>query len=104
MDRIHKDDIVVVRTGKDKGKQGKVVRVYGDNGRALVEGINTVIKHRRRTQKEQQHEGRVKMERPIALSNLMLICKNCNVATRVGFSILKDKSKVRVCKKCNESF
>lgn len=104
MDRIHKDDIVVVKAGKDKGKQGKVVRVNSANGRALVEGVNTATKHRRRTQKEQQHEGRVKMERPIALSNLMLICKNCNTAARVGFSILKDKSKVRVCKKCNEAF
>jgi large subunit ribosomal protein L24 len=104
MIRIRKDDMVVVTAGKDKGKQGKVVRVDVLNGKALVEGVNTVIKHRRRTQQEQQHEGRVKMERPIALSNLMLICKNCNVAAKVGFQILKDQTKVRVCKKCNEAF
>jgi len=104
MIRIRKDDMVKVLTGKDRGKQGKVVRVDNVNMKALVEGINTVIKHRRRTQQEQQHEGRVKMERPIALSNLMLICKNCNVAAKVGFQIMKDKSKARVCKKCNEAF
>ena len=104
MIRIRKDDTVVVLTGKDKGKQGKVVRVDVVSGKALVEGINTVTKHRRRTQQEQQHEGRVKMERPVALSNLMLICKNCNTAAKVGFSILKDKTKTRVCKKCNEAF
>jgi large subunit ribosomal protein L24 len=102
--RIRKDDIVIVTTGKDKGKQGKVVRVDTAGNKVLVEGVNTVIKHRRRTQQEQQHEGRVKMERPIALSNLMLICKNCNVAAKVGFQIMKDKTKARVCKKCNEAF
>ena len=104
MIRIRKDDTVVVLTGKDKGKQGKVVRVDVVRGKALVEGINTVTKHRRRTQQEQQHEGRVKVERPMAISNLMLICKNCNTASKVGFNVLKDKTKTRVCKKCNESF
>ena len=104
MIRIRKDDMVVVITGKDKGKQGKVVRVDVADARALVEGVNTVIKHRRRTQQEQQHEGRVKMERPIALSNLKLICKNCNAAAKVGFQVMKDKTKSRVCKKCNEAF
>ncbi len=102
--RIRKEDTVVVTAGKDKGKQGRVVRVFKETGKVLVEGINTVIKHRRRTQQQQQHEGRMQMERPITMSNVAVICKNCNAATKVSFQILKDKTKARVCKKCNEAF
>lgn len=103
MNRIIKGDIVAVTTGKDKGKQGKVMSVSLETGKAVVEGINYVKKHRRRTQQEQQHAGIVQKEAPLSLSNLKLICKNCNAPVKVGFSILKDKSKARVCKKCNEA-
>ena len=101
--KIRKGDTVAVTTGKDKGKQGKVMHVLPEIGRALVEGINYVKKHKRRTQQEQQHTGIVQIEKPIALSNLKVVCKSCNAAVKVGFSILKDKTKVRICKKCNEA-
>lgn len=102
--KIRKGDTVSVIAGKDKGKQGKVLHVLPLENKALVEGVNYVKKATRRTQSEQQHSGIVSVERPIACSNLMVVCKNCNVAARVGFSLLKDKSKGRVCKKCNETF
>ena len=101
--RIRKGDTVAVMVGKDKGKQGKVMHVLPVERKALVEGINYAKKHKRRTQQEQQHTGIVSIEKPIALSNLRVVCKNCNAATKVGFSILKDKTKDRICKKCNEA-
>lgn len=79
------------------------MRVLLASRRAIVEGINYVKKHRRRTQQEQQHAGIVQMEAPIALSNLKVVCKNCNAAVRVAFTVLKDKTKARTCKKCNET-
>ena len=102
MDKIRKDDTVTVMAGKDKGKQGKVMRVFPLTRKALVQGVNYVKKHKRRTQQEQQHTGIVQIEAPISLSNLAVICKSCNAPTRVGFSVEKDKTKTRVCKKCNE--
>ncbi len=103
MFKIRKGDTVSVTAGKDKGKQGKVIHVYPEIHKALVEGVNFVKKHKRRTQQDQQHAGIVSIEQPIQLSNLKVICKSCNAPTRVAFSILKDESKVRICKKCNEA-
>ncbi|MFH0877845.1 MAG: 50S ribosomal protein L24 [Candidatus Omnitrophota bacterium] len=103
MNKIVKGDTVAVIAGKDKGKQGKVMRLVTESGRAIVEGVNYVKKHRRRSQQDQQHAGIVQMEAPIALSNLKVVCKNCNAPVRVAFSVLKDKTKARVCKKCNET-
>ena len=102
--KILKNDTIVVTAGKDRGKRGKVLRVLPEDAKVLVEGINCCIKHRRRTNQEQQHEGRVKMERPIATGNVMVICKSCGAAARVGFKSLEDGSKARLCKKCNETF
>ncbi|MGE5280347.1 MAG: 50S ribosomal protein L24 [Deltaproteobacteria bacterium] len=102
--KIVKNDTVVVTAGKDRGKRGKVMRVLPDEGKVLVEGINVAIKHRRRTNQEQQHEGRVKMERPIAVGNVMVVCKSCSAPARIGFKTLEDGSKARLCKKCNETF
>ncbi len=102
--KIRKGDTVAVISGKDRGKQGKVMHVYPEMNRVLVEGINFAKKHKRRAQQDQQHSGIVSIEKPIQLSNLKVVCKSCNTPTRVGFSILKDKTKVRVCKKCDEAF
>jgi large subunit ribosomal protein L24 len=102
--KFRKDDTVLVLAGKDRGKKGKVLKVFPEIEKALVEGLNIVIKHRRRTQQEQQHEGRVKVERPLSLGKLAVVCKNCSAPTRVGFKVLKDGSKERLCKKCNETF
>jgi len=102
--KVLKNDTVEVRAGKDRGKRGKVLRVLPEEHKVLVEGINIVVKHRRRTNQEQQHEGRMKVERPIALGNVMVVCKSCNTGARIGFKKLEDNTKARLCKKCNETF
>lgn len=100
--RIKKNDIVMVTSGKDKGKTGKVLHVYTQKSRVLVEGINRVKKHMRRTQENQQG-GIVEVERPISFSNVMYYCKNCNRPIRVGFSVAKDMVKARICKRCKQT-
>jgi len=101
MSNIRRNDIVQVISGKDRGKKGKILSVFPTVDRAIVEGVNLVKKHRRRTQQEQQ-VGITEIPSPISLTNLMLICKNCNQPTRVGSMILKDGTKSRICKKCKE--
>lgn len=103
MFKIRKGDTVAVLTGKDKGKQGRVMHVYHETSKVLVEGVNYVKKAKRRTSAEQQHTGIVQMEKPVAVSNLALVCKSCNAPAKVGFTVLKDKTKARICKKCNEA-
>lgn len=102
MRKIKKNDIVYVLAGKDKGKTGKVFRVYPKKDRALVEGINYVKKHARKT-KENQQGGIIQKESPLNISNLALFCKTCGKPSRIGMSVLADGSKTRYCKKCKES-
>ena len=99
--RIRKDDRVFVIAGKDKGKTGKVLKVFPDIQRALVEGINLVKKARRRTRQDQQG-GLVDIEVPIHISNIMLIDKKTNKPTRFGVSLLKDGTRVRISKRSEE--
>lgn len=101
MQKIRKDDIVLVTKGKDKGKKGKVIKVIGETKRALVEGVNTVKKHKRQTRQDQQG-GIVSIELPISVSNLAIFCKHCERGVKVGFSNLKDGTKARLCKSCKE--
>jgi large subunit ribosomal protein L24 len=101
MYKIRRNDMVQVIAGKDKGKRGEVLRLFSADSRAIVEGINLVKKHQRRRQQDQQ-AGIADVPMPIHLSNLMLICKNCNRPTRVGFMVLADGTKSRICKKCKE--
>ena len=99
--KIRQDDIVRVIKGKDTGKKGKVLEILPGKKRALVEGINLVKKHKRKTQQDQQG-GIVSIESPIAVSNLMFLCKHCNRPARIGIMILKDATKARSCKACKE--
>ncbi len=99
--KIKKNDTVKVLAGKDKGKTGKVLKVYPAADRAIVQGVNFVKKHTKRSQKDQQG-GIITRESSIDLSNLSVVCKGCNRPTRVGYDVLKDGSKVRFCKQCNE--
>mgnify|MGYP001610270363 CR=1 FL=1 len=103
MNRIRKGDTVYVMAGKDRGKTGKVFRVLPQAGRALVEGINYVKKHARKTKQDQQG-GIVQKESPISISNLAVFCKTCGKKTRVGVNILADGTKSRYCKRCKEVF
>ncbi|MDD4910235.1 MAG: 50S ribosomal protein L24 [Candidatus Omnitrophica bacterium] len=100
--KIKKNDTVKVLSGRDRGKTGKVLQLYLAEGKALVEGINVVKKHMRRV-KEGQQAGIVSVDSPINISNIMLVCGRCHKATRVGFTVLKDGTKARVCKNCKET-
>lgn len=97
---IRKDDIVLVTSGKDKGKKGKVLRTFPKNSKALVEGVNLVKKARRKTQQDQKG-GIIDIEAPISISNILVFCKSCNQASRVGVRVAQDGLKSRFCKKCN---
>ncbi len=98
---LKKNDQVYVIAGKDKGKQGKILYVLPKQNKAIVENINMVKKARRRTQQDQEG-GFIEIERPIHLSNLMLVDKKTNKPTRFRTSILKDGSKVRISVKSGE--
>lgn len=100
--KIKKGDMIKVIKGKDKGKKGKVIEVLFAKKRALIEGINLAKKHKRRTQQDQKG-GIVSIERPISIANVMVICKHCNKAARLGFKALSDGTKARFCKSCKET-
>lgn len=97
---MRKDDQVMVLAGKDRGKIGKVLAVYPEKDRALVENINRVKKHTRPNPAKGIAAGILEKEMPIHISNLQVICRECQKPTRVGFKRLEDGRKVRVCKKC----
>lgn len=101
MFKIRKNDLVVCTTGKDKGKKGKVLSVLPAQNRAIIEGVNFIKRHTRKTREDRQG-GIIQREAPVHISNLMLLCNKCNKAVRIGFSLLKDGKKVRACKKCSE--
>lgn len=100
--KIRKEDNVLVITGKDKGKKGKVRFVYPRRNRVLIEGVNMIKTHSRARQQVKQ-AGLIEREASIALSNVMLICTHCNKPARIGYKILDDGRKVRVCRSCKEA-
>ena len=95
---IKKDDLVVVLSGKDKGKQGKVLTVLPSESKVIVEGVNVVTKHKKPTSQTDQG-GIVKKEAPIYACKVQKVCPKCNKPTRIGHKVEGDK-KVRICKKC----
>jgi large subunit ribosomal protein L24 len=97
---IRKNDTVLVTRGDDKGKRGKVLSVSPTNGKIVVEGMNLVYKHVRKSQRNPQG-GRLSVERPFPQSNVALVCGSCSQATRVGARHTADGSKERYCKKCS---
>jgi large subunit ribosomal protein L24 len=99
---IKKNDQVYVLSGKDRGKTGKVLRVFPDKGRAIVEGLNFIHKHTRPNPQRNIKGGILPKESPIHLSNLMVVCKRCNKRARVAFSVVQGGRKVRICKNCDE--
>jgi large subunit ribosomal protein L24 len=98
---VKTNDTVVVLSGKDKGKKGKVLQVSPKEGKVIVEGLNVATKHvKPRRQGEQG--GIVEAEAAMYACKVQLVCPKCGKATRIGHKILEDGSKVRVCKSCNE--
>jgi large subunit ribosomal protein L24 len=104
MQRIKKGDTVQVIAGKDKGTRGEVLRVIPKKDGVVVERVNITKKHQRPVQagRGQVQPGIIEFEAPIHLSNVMLVCPQCQTATRVGFRVDEDNMKVRVCRKCGQ--
>ena len=96
---IRSGDTVEVIAGADRGMQSRVIQIDRAKGKALVEGVNRVFKHVRRSQKHPQG-GRLSKEMPVQLSNLMYVCPSCNERTRLGARFTDAGAKQRFCKKC----
>ena len=97
---IRKNDSVVVITGKDRGKRGRVLKVIADKNRLIVEGVNFIKRHTKPNPQRQIKGGVVEREAPLHASNVQLVCPECNKPTRLGRKILGDGRKVRICRKC----
>ncbi len=105
---VHKNDTVVVISGNALGKQGKVLKVFPERDRVIIENVNIVKRHTRRSQKNPQG-GIVQKEAPIHTSNVMVICPKCGKPTRLGHGRVTDPTSgkgktMRVCKQCSEMF
>lgn len=98
---VKKGDTVVVLSGKDRGKKGKVLNVNPDDMMVLVEGVNMSTKHVKPKSRYQQG-GIIHQESPINSAKVMYFCDKCGKPTKVGKSILENGQKARVCKKCSE--
>jgi large subunit ribosomal protein L24 len=96
---IRKNDSVLVITGKDRGKRGRVLKVFPDRNRLIVEGVNMIKRHTRPNPQRQVQGGILEREAPIALPNLMLVCPETGKPTRVGRKRLEDGRGVRLSKK-----
>ena len=103
MNKIHvkAGDSILVLSGKDRGKKGKVIEVNSKTRKVLVEGVNMATKHAKPKAMNQQG-GIIHQEAPIDASNVMLICPKCKKPARTGYTFIENGRKARTCKKCNE--
>ena len=97
---IRKNDNVVVTTGKDRGKRGRVMRIVAEKNRVVVEGVNVIKRHTKANPQRNIKGGVVEREAPVHASNVQLVCPECGQPTRIGSKVLGDGRKVRVCRKC----
>jgi large subunit ribosomal protein L24 len=103
MQRVKKEDTVLVTKGKDRGRSGPVKLVIPGKNRVIVTGLNMVKRHMR-PRGPQQPGGIIEREAPISLANVRPLCPSCDKPVRVGFRVLADGRKVRYCKKCDANF
>ena len=99
--KIRKNDTVLVVTGKDRGKKGKVRFAHPKDERIIVEGVNFIKKHSRAKGQVKQ-AGIIDLEAPLHISKVMLLCDKCNHPSRIGFRKLEDGRRVRICRSCGE--
>jgi large subunit ribosomal protein L24 len=97
---IRKNDNVVVVTGKDRGKRGRVLKVVPDKNRLVVEGVNLIKRHTKPNPQRGIKGGLVEREAALHASNVQLVCPECARPTRLGKRVLGDGRKVRICRKC----
>lgn len=100
---VKTNDTVQIISGKDKGKQGKILEASPKEGKVIIEGLNIATKHVK-PRKMGQQGGLIKVEAPIYACKTMLVCPKCKKTTRPAFQVLKDGTKERQCKKCKEAF
>ena len=98
---VRKNDNVVVMTGKDRGKRGRVLRVLPARNRVLVEGVNFIKRHTRPNPQRNIKGGIVERESSLHASNVQIVCPECGAPTRIGHRLLGDGRKVRICRKCD---
>jgi len=99
--KIRKGDTVLVISGKDRGRKGKILRAFPKERKVLIEGINLVKKHQR--PKRQGEKGQIiQLPKAIDVSNVKLICSKCDKPTRVGYKLTQEREKHRRCKKCGQ--
>ena len=101
--KVKKNDRIKVLQGKDRGKTGKVLRMEPSKGRLYIEGINIIKRHTRK-KSQNQPGGIISKEGPVNISNVVVVCPNCNKTTRIGCQLKDSGDKVRVCKKCGGQF
>lgn len=99
--RIKKNDLVMVVTGRERGKTGKVMRVIADEARVIVERLN-VMKRHSKPRGPQSPGGIVEKEAAIPISNVMFFCERCNAPVRIGVKAAADGARIRVCRRCGE--
>lgn len=97
--KLKKNDVVKIIKGKDRGKSGRILRIDHENNRLIVEGLN-IMKKAIKPKKQNDKGGIKELERPMALGNVMMVCKKCG-PTRLGFK-MTEKQKTRICRKCGE--
>jgi large subunit ribosomal protein L24 len=97
---IRRNDNVVVVTGKDRGKRGRVLKVFPDTNRLIIEGANMIKRHTKPNPSRNVKGGIVEREASLHASNVQLLCPECGARTRIGRRILGDGRKVRICRKC----
>ena len=99
--KIKKNDTVLVTTGREKGKKGRVLSVNPSEEELLIERINVIKRHMKPSKKHTQG-GIIEKEAPLHISNVMLLCPKCGKPTRIAHMVLADGNKVRSCKRCKE--
>jgi large subunit ribosomal protein L24 len=100
--QIRKNDSVMVIAGKERGKTGKVLRVFPDKEAVIIERVNVVKRHTK-PRGPQQPGGIVEKEATVNASNIMIMCDKCNAPVRIGRKILGDGKKIRICRRCSEA-
>ena len=98
---VRKNDNVVVITGKDRGKRGRVLKVVPTRNRLVIEGVNFIKRHTRPNPQRNIKGGVVEREGSVHASNVQIVCPECGAPTRIGHQLLGDGRKIRICRKCD---
>jgi large subunit ribosomal protein L24 len=97
---LRKNDTVQVLTGRDAGKQGKVLKILREKNRVIVQGVGFTKKHTRPNPQRNIKGGIAEREAPIHASNVMIVCGECGKRTRIGHKLMTDGTKARICRRC----